>query len=527
MSVKKLFLPALLINKNKRMTFSSKLAELKDKGFFENLEISRGIEKESLRVKENSQLSQSNHPKELGSALTNQFITTDFSEALIELVTPTFSSIDEVYDFLLDLHIFTANAMESDEVLWSNSMPCFIGDESEIRIAEYGSSNIGKLKNIYRKGLRVRYGSIMQCVAGIHYNFSIDDNSLGLFTNNLNKETKSDIYLGLIRNFKRNLWFLLYFFGASPMFDKSFVSGRNHSIKSRNKSDLYDEYATSLRMSDVGYQSYHQKALNIKYNSLDSFIESLKKGIFEEYEVFKNLGLYDESNRRQQISSGILQIENELYDSIRPKRKGASETRPIELLSAKGIEYVEVRGIDLSPNTLTGISKSEMRLLDVFLIHCLVTKSEQVSQSEYDEMNNNYEIAIHSGSDLNQNLSFDGLESSIRNKILNISEELLMIAKELNSVDPEFERSVSDCLNMENKSRHLLDNILGSDDGFTENILQESINKMNSLRGAKLKNETLLESEKLNSIELHREIEAKKSIELNKYVKQYNDKVRG
>ena len=168
-----------------------------------------------------------------------------------------------------------------------------------------------------------------------------------------------------------------------------------------------------------------------------------------------------------------------------------------------------------------------MRLLDVFLIHCLVTKSEQVSQSEYDEMNNNYEIAIHSGSDLNQNLSFNGLESSIRNKILNISEELLMIAKELNSVDPEFERSVSDCLNMENKSRHLLDNILGSDNGFTENILQESIYKMNSLRGAKLKNETLLECEKLNSIELHREIEAKKSIELNKYVKQYNDKVRG
>ena len=350
------------------MTFSSRVAELKDKGFFENIEISRGIEKESLRVKNNAQLSQSNHPKELGSPLTNKFITTDFSEALIELVTPTFNSVDEVYEFLLDLHIFTANAMESDEVLWSNSMPCFIGDESEIRVAEYGSSNIGKLKNIYRKGLRVRYGSIMQCVAGIHYNFSIDDDSLRLFNKDLNKETKSDIYLGLIRNFKRNCWFLLYFFGASPIFDKSFISGRNHSIKKRNKSDLYDEYATSLRMSEVGYQSHHQRALDIKYNSLDGFIESLKKGVFEEYEVFKRLGLYDEKNERQQISSGILQIENELYDSIRPKRKGASETRPIELLSNKGIEYVEVRGIDLSPNTLTGISKSEMRLLDVFLI---------------------------------------------------------------------------------------------------------------------------------------------------------------
>ena len=509
------------------MTFSSRVAELKDKGFFENIEISRGIEKESLRVKNNAQLSQSNHPKELGSPLTNKFITTDFSEALIELVTPTFNSVDEVYEFLLDLHIFTANAMESDEVLWSNSMPCFIGDESEIRVAEYGSSNIGKLKNIYRKGLRVRYGSIMQCVAGIHYNFSIDDDSLRLFNKDLNKETKSDIYLGLIRNFKRNFWFLLYFFGASPIFDKSFVSGRNHSIKNTNKSDLYDEYATSLRMSEVGYQSYHQKALDIKYNSLDSFIESLKKGIFEEYEVFKSLGLYDENNERQQISSGILQIENELYDSIRPKRKGASETRPIELLSTQGIEYVEVRGIDLSPNTLTGISKSEMRLLDVFLIHCLITESQSVSQSEYDEMNNNYVTAIHSGSDLDQKLSFNGSELSIRNKISNISDELLMIAKELNSIDPEFEKSVSDCLNMENKSRQLLNNILGSDNSFTENILQESINKMNSLKDAKLKNETILENERFNSIELHKEIEAKKGVELNKYVEQYNDKVRG
>ena len=509
------------------MTFSSRVAELKDKGFFENIEISRGIEKESLRVKNNAQLSQSNHPKELGSPLTNKFITTDFSEALIELVTPTFNSVDEVYEFLLDLHIFTANAMESGEVLWSNSMPCFIGDESEIRVADYGSSNIGKLKNIYRKGLRVRYGSIMQCVAGIHYNFSIDDNSLRLFNKDLDKKIKSDIYLGLIRNFKRNFWFLLYFFGASPIFDKSFVSGRNHSIKNTNKSDLYDEYATSLRMSEVGYQSYHQKALDIKYNSLDSFIESLKKGIFEEYEVFKSLGLYDENNERQQVSSGILQIENELYDSIRPKRKGASETRPIELLSTQGIEYVEVRGIDLSPNTLTGISKSEMRLLDVFLIHCLITESKSVSQSEYDEMNKNYVTAIHSGSDLDQKLSFNGSELSIRNKISDISNELLMIAKELNSVDPEFEKSVSDCLNMENKSRQLLNNILGSDNSFMENILRESINKMNSLKGAKLKNETILENERFASIELHKEIEAKKGVELNKYVEQYNDKVRG
>ena len=155
------------------MTFSNKIAELKNKGFFENLVITRGIEKESLRVTEDGFLSQTKHPKGLGSPLTNKYITTDFSEALVELVTPTFNNINDVYEFLLDLHIFTGKAMKPDEVLWTNSMPCFIADESEIRIAEFGSSNIGRLKNIYRKGLRVRYGSIMQCVAGIHYNFCL------------------------------------------------------------------------------------------------------------------------------------------------------------------------------------------------------------------------------------------------------------------------------------------------------------------------------------------------------------------
>ena len=509
------------------MGFSTKFAELKNKGFFENLVIIRGIEKESLRVKDTASLSQSDHPKGLGSPLTNKFITTDFSEALIELVTPTFSDVNEIYDFLLDLHIYTAHAMKSDEVLWSNSMPCFIGDESEIRIAEYGSSNIGRLKNIYRKGLRVRYGSIMQCVAGIHYNFSINDASMELLAQKLNKDTKSNIYLGLIRNFKRNFWFLLYFFGASPIFDESFVSGRSHSISNRKGSDLFDEHATSLRMSEVGYQSFHQKALDIKYNSLEGFIESLKKGVFEEYEVFKNLGLYDHNNERQQISSGILQIENELYDSIRPKRKGVSESRPIELLSTQGIEYVEVRGIDLSPDSLVGISKEEMRLLDVFLIHCLISESKPMNQSEYDEINKNYELAIHSGSDLDLDLSFNSKTSTIRNKISKISEELLLISKELNSVDSEFEDSVSSCLNKKNKSVALLNNIFDLNQNFKDYVLEDSMKKINELRDKKPKNIGILEAEKSKSIELLQEIESKKGIELDQYVEQYNDKVRG
>ena len=222
-----------------------------------------------------------------------------------------------------------------------------------------------------------------------------------------------------------------------------------------------------------------------------------------------------------------MQIENELYDSIRPKRKGISESRPIELLSAQGIEYVEVRGIDLSPDSLVGISKDEMRLLDVFLIHCLISESKPMNQSEYDEINKNYELAIHSGSNLDLDLSFNCKTSTIRNKISKISEELLLISKELNSVDPEFENSVSSCLNKKNKSMALLNNIFDLNQSFKNHVLEDSMKKMNELRDKKPKNIDILEAEKSKSIELLQEIESKKGIELDQYVEQYNDKVRG
>ena len=136
--------------------FNSSLRAYKEKGFFQELKILRGIERESLRVDKNGKISQKNHPKNLGSPLTNKDITTDFAEALVELVTPTFESPEELFSHLNLLHRFLYSELD-DEMLWNFSMPCAFTNEKEIRIAEYGNSNSGMLKHVYRKGLRLRY----------------------------------------------------------------------------------------------------------------------------------------------------------------------------------------------------------------------------------------------------------------------------------------------------------------------------------------------------------------------------------
>ena len=233
--------------------------------------INRGIEKESLRVDSSGKISQKSHPKGLGSALTNPYITTDFSEALVELVTPTFNSAEECLKFLSDLHVFVNQNLE-DESLWPLSMPCSIDSEEEIPIGNYGLSNQGMMKTIYRRGLSNRYGSMMQAIAGIHYNFSFSDNFLKILadsnSHNL-KELKNEVYLGIARNFRRYGWLYLLLYGSSPMTSKSFAANRSHDLDNLNSDDLYKANATSLRMGDLGYISHAQDNLNtVSYTHL-------------------------------------------------------------------------------------------------------------------------------------------------------------------------------------------------------------------------------------------------------------------
>src|SRR5688500_4259594 len=134
----------------------------------------KSVERASLRVTPAGRIAQTPPPRTPGSALPHENITTDYSEALIELVSPTFRTSWELLQYLLDLHQFVYQHLD-DELLWATSMPSIIDGDASIPIAQFGASNIGRMKTVYREGLGVRYGRIMQAISGVHYNYSFPD----------------------------------------------------------------------------------------------------------------------------------------------------------------------------------------------------------------------------------------------------------------------------------------------------------------------------------------------------------------
>ena len=245
--------------------------------------IMRGIERESLRINHDGSISKQAHPQGVGCALTNGHITTDFSESLLEFITPVSESSTQTLQQLKDLQKFTLEHM-GDELLWPISMPCFINHQDDIVLAQFGDSNVGKMKTLYREGLKNRYGSMMQAIAGVHFNISFPQ-TLWQSLHSLKQSNAkledfiSDSYLALIRNFKRELWLISYMFGASPALCSSFLQGRKSDLpfKKLGKGTLYLEVGTALRLGNLGYTNSAQSSLRVMYNSLDEYVAGLKK----------------------------------------------------------------------------------------------------------------------------------------------------------------------------------------------------------------------------------------------------------
>ena len=372
------------------------LSLLADKGDI-NLEssISRGIEKESLRVSKNNTISSADHPASLGSALTNKFITTDFSEALLELITPTHSSVEDVLKNLDEICKYVVE--ETTETIWPSSIPCKIEKEDSIRLADYGTSNSGLLKTLYRSGLSYRYGSMMQTVSGIHYNFSFSD---ALFENLRGEEDlqtfKNKSYLSLIRNFRRNAWMILYLFGSSPVVPKTFITDRKNFLQELNKEDLFLEYATCLRMSELGYMSKAQDNLYIAYNNIEEYLKDLKNALTKEHKRYGEVGVIKDG-KRIQINTSIIQIENEYYSSIRPKRVTPAGERPINVLRNEGIDYVEIRALDNNSFLPCGIDEDTSYFLEAYLIGCFFGEDKKSTQDEIKELLVKWENVVKEG----------------------------------------------------------------------------------------------------------------------------------
>ncbi len=389
-------------------TFEQNIAFMASKSGQELLtRLHRGIEKEGLRVDSQNRLALTAHPEKLGSALTNPWLTTDFSESLLEFITPVQQSIEATLDYLRNIHVLASRNLNGERI-WAASMPCLLPADDLIPIAQYGSSNVAKMKSIYRMGLGHRYGRAMQTVAGIHYNFSMPEAYWqAAFSEAKKNNSTSHVelqdyinarYFDLIRNFRRNYWLLIYLLGSAPCFDKSFVKDRPHSMQELNDSDLYLPKATSLRMGDLGYQSVAQQSLFVCYNELETYIETLGEAIHIPYPDYENIGII-EDGEYQQLSTALLQIENEFYSPIRPKRVTKSGETPLRALAGRGIEYIEVRCLDINPFFDVGIDAQTIRFLDAFLLYCLNNESPLCDKEEFALISENQARIVNQGRD--------------------------------------------------------------------------------------------------------------------------------
>lgn len=497
--------------------------------------IGRGIEREGLRVLAEGKLSQHGHYQALGSALTHPHITTDYAESLLELITPVSHSIEETIAQLKDIQKYTFSQING-ELIWPTSMPCFVDDEDKIALAYFGQSNIGKMKTVYRQGLKNRYGSMMQVIAGIHFNFSFPKSFWQLLKttegSSLNEQDYiSAGYFALLRNYKRYCWLIPYLYGSSPAICPSFLQGKETTLpfKKSDSGYMYLEYATSLRMSDLGYTNSEQSALKICYNNIDEYIAGVQDAISLSSDKFAEIGI-KVNGKYQQLNTNVLQIENELYAPVRPKQVAQSGEKPSQALSRRGVEYVEVRALDVNPFVDTGISEQQMYFLDIFLTFCALKESPQSLCEKQQVCEQNMDDVVVRGRDPELLLDNNGEKMSVKHWGTELFQEMKLIAALLdNAYDTDrYQQALAYELTKINNpedtpSAQLLKVVNDKKQSFTHFTLQQAID----YRDRALKSEYQFYDENYfikqadESIAQQKNIESKDTLPFDEFLTQY------
>lgn len=409
----------------------------------------RGVEKECLRVTPEGYIAQSGHPQALGSALTNHYITTDYSEALIEFITPPQRSTPDTVAFLADIHQFAWPAIGA-ELFWPMSMPCHLRGEEDIPIARYGSSNVATMKTVYRRGLGFRYGRYMQTIAGVHFNYSLPADFWGIYAGlervaGGEQALRSAAYLDAVRNVRRMDWLLLYLFGASPAVCGCFPPAAGAGLERLADGTWFAPHATSLRMSDLGYKNASQAGIWISANSLDEYTADLCRAIRTPSPAFQRIGLKVDGLWRQ-LNPNQLQIENEYYSTVRPKRTALSGERPTSALRRGGIEYLELRVLDLDPFSPVGVSERELLFCEVFLVFCLLWDSPPISAGERAAIDSNHRTVARRGREPGLVLQRDGGAVAMADWAADILQSMHEVAGLLDEGDgTAYRDAVRDC----------------------------------------------------------------------------------
>ena len=349
-----------------------------------------GIEWESLRAKEDGKLSLTPHPAIFGDKLTNPVITTDFSESQIEIITPTFDTIDEAYDTFSLLADLVNASLPDDEYLWFQSIPCILPYWDRIPIAQYSEDGVDNQK--YREDLAKKYGVKKQMISGVHFNFSFSDNFLKKLyslekSNATFREFKNDIYLKITRNYLRYCWLIIYLTGCSIGSHQTFSHDCIHLMDARDDyGSYYSTRGPSFRNASCGYKNL--KDLYPSYDSVEDFTGDINRF----------------------IADGDLSEAKELYTQIRLKPKNPKDL--LNSLNDDGIEYIEIRTLDINPFYKCGLVKKDMAFLHLFLIYMLV-KEESDYEFWQKEAKINEENTAERAYDDSMRLLKDGKEVSI------------------------------------------------------------------------------------------------------------------
>ena len=494
-----------------------------------------GLEKESLRVAETGGISRMPHPESLGSALTNPYITTDFSEALIELITPPCHSVKEALDFLDDIQTFVYSKL-GNETLWATSMPCVVEGGESIPIADYGRSNMGLMKTVYRRGLGYRYGRTMQVIAGVHFNYSVSESFWNLYQQlEGNTDSKQDFiseqYMGLVRNMLRYGWMIPYLFGASPGVCKSFLNGKPSMLSEFNENTVYEPYATSLRMGDIGYTNNQEDMAGIKanYDSLDAYIKSLQCAITTPFDAYEDIGVKVDGEYRQ-LNANILQIENEYYSTVRPKQITLKNEKPTTALNKRGIAYIEIRSLDVNAFDPHGVNEEQLYFLEILFFFCLLQDSPVLNESEKTEIDMNLIQVAHTGRKPDLKLARSDSEVALKVWAMELCEQMRDIAVLLDEVKSC--TSYTDSLNQQMKcinnpdmtpSARMLAEMRSHNEGFFHYAKRMSLQYFEYYKSRKLSAERqqLLEQAAIQSLQKQREIESADTMNFDEFLQQY------
>ena len=494
----------------------------------------RGVEKESLRVTSDGLLAKTPHPAGLGSALTNRFVTTDFSEALLEFVTPALGSTWEALQVVCDIHQFVYSQL-GDELLWCASMPCRIPADADIPLARYGNSNVGRMKTTYRRGLGHRYGRNMQTIAGVHFNYSLPESFWPVYRDLLDEdvgdsEFRSAHYLGLVRNFRRFGWIVLYLFGASPALCKSFGGGRDLSMPELNAETYYEPFGTSLRMSDLGYNNQTQAGISISLNRLDEYIRDLSEAIRTPEPAYEKIGIIRDGEY-QQLSTNKLQIENEYYSPIRPKRVAQSGERPTAALRRGGIEYVEIRSLDINVSDPAGINQNTMRFMEAFLVYCLLEDSPPFDAVSYEEALQNQALTAKRGREPGLTLRRNGKPVELSDWAGEIVDKVAAVAEFVDRHEEGgcYREAVSHVASQvaepeSTPSARLLQELRDSDCSFFEfalDVARRNKAYFSSIAPMPPERAREIENEARESVQRQRDIEAADDISFEEYLARY------